>query len=86
MHGGPFDECPDDQRDWFPQRRICWPSAQLAAANRKYDELHKDRPYHDGSETVWSETPTVLTPFHYRDGVTIFLAATELNPDDDFLA
>lgn len=85
VHGGSFMECPDDQRDWFPQRRVCWPSAQLAAANRLYDKRHEDEPYHDGSETIWTEKPTRLTPFHFRDGVTIYLAETDENPDDDFL-
>lgn len=51
-----------------------------------YDRLHEKEPYHDGGELVWSEKATRLSPFHYRDGVTVYLAETDENPDDDFLA
>jgi len=34
----------------------------------------------------WSEKPSRLTPFHYRDGVTVYLAETDENPDDNFLS
>jgi hypothetical protein len=49
VHGGPTSECPDDERDWFPQRDVCWPAAQAAAANRLYDLIHEEQPFHDGS-------------------------------------
>lgn len=85
VHHGPLDECPDEERDWFPQRRVCWPAAQLAAAQRLYEELHKDEPYHDGSFEQWSKTASADFPFHYSDGVSIYLAETDENPEDDFL-
>lgn len=50
-----------------------------------YDKRHEDQPFHDGKELIWSDKPTKVTPFHYRDGVTIWLSPTELNPDDKFL-
>lgn len=53
--------------------------------NRLFDLLHEDAPYHDGKEQIWQEKPSRLTPFHYRDGVTIYLAETDENPDDAFL-
>ena len=84
-HGGPLSECPDDEKDWFPQLRICQPAMQLAAANRLYDLRHKDKPYHDGLRRFWAEEPSRLTPFHYRDGVTIWMSKDDLTPDDDFL-
>lgn len=58
---------------------------QAAAANRLYDLAHEDKPYHDGSFTRWAKEPSRQFPFHYRDGVTIWLSPVELNPDDDFL-
>ena len=85
VHHGPVDECPDDQRDWFPQRRVCWPTAQLEAAKRLYAAIHEDRPYHDGSFNRWAEKPSHEYPFHYADGVSIYLAETDENPEDDFL-
>lgn len=50
-----------------------------------YDALHKDEPFHDGKEQSWSKTPDRIHRFHYRDGVTIYLAETDENPDDNFL-
>lgn len=61
------------------------PAMQLAAANRIYDMRHEDRPYHDGSFSRWAAEPSRQFPFHYRDGVTIWLSPVELNPEDDFL-
>lgn len=57
----------------------------LAVADRLYDDLHKDRPWHDGKERIWSKEFSKLTPWHYRDGVMLYLAETDENPDDDFL-
>jgi len=85
VHGGTLDECPDDERDWFPQRDICWPSAQLEAAKRLYALRFKDRPFHDGSYEPQAEEPSAKHPFHYLDGVAIWLSPTELRPDDDFI-
>lgn len=59
---------------------------QLAAANRMYDLLHEAKPYHDGTFRLFAEEPSRLTPFHYRDGVTIWISKDDLTPDDDFLA
>lgn len=53
--------------------------------NRIYDELHKDRPWHDGTEAIWAAEYSKVTPWHYRDGVSIYLAKFDENPDDDFL-
>lgn len=60
---------------------------QLAAANRRYDQLHKEKPFHDGTFRIWMEKPSQLTPFHYRDGVTIWISEEDLTSadDDDFL-
>lgn len=65
---------------------MCWPAAQLAAVNRLYDLLHEDAPYHDGTFERWAKEPSREYPFHYRDGVTIWLSATDLTPDEDFLS
>lgn len=57
-----------------------------AAANRRYDELHKDHPFHDGSFTKWSEKASLATPYHFRDGVEIRVAEVDINPTDQFLS
>lgn len=58
---------------------------QLAAVNAMYDDLHREKPFHDGTERIWTAERSALTPFHYRDGVSIWLSETDLTPDDDFL-
>lgn len=58
---------------------------EVQAANRRYDELHEDRPYHDGSFTRWAKEPSRQTPYHYRDGVSVWVAPVDLSPDDNFL-
>lgn len=58
---------------------------QLEAVKGLYGERHKKQPYHDGKFLIWGEHRTKLTPFHYTDGVTIWLSREDLTPDDDFL-
>lgn len=85
MHGGPLAECSDDHKDWFPQRHICYPTMLQKAAQRTYEELHRDAPFHDGEFKYWSKDWSPGTPHHYMDGVTIWLSPVELNADDEFL-
>lgn len=85
FHHGPVSECDDDERDWFPQMVVCWPSAQLAAAQALYADQHMERPYHDGSFQSWSKERTRAYPFHYRDGVSMYLAPIEMDPDNQWL-
>lgn len=56
-----------------------------AYAEAKYDEIHDLRPFHDGTFTKWGEKRTTRTPYHYRDGVTLWVAETDLTPHDHFL-
>lgn len=57
----------------------------MAAAQRLYALQHEKRPFHDGSFERWAEKPSREYPFHYADGVTIYLAETDEYPEDDFL-
>lgn len=82
---GDLAECGDLERDWFPQRHICLRTAARKMAQRKYEALHKELPYHDGTFAQWSKEPTDATPFHFSDGVTVYVADSDINPDDDFL-
>src|SRR5690606_5235770 len=85
FHGGPVSECGDDERDWFPQLVVCQPSMQLEAAKRRFALLHEERPYHDGTMTLWSEKPSPSYPFHFSDGASIFLAEKDYGLGGDFL-
>lgn len=55
------------------------------AFNRRYDEMHEAKPFHDGKFTSWVEKADDTHPYHFRDGVTIFVTAENLTPDDDFV-
>ena len=70
---------------WYPQRTICYASQELESANRRYDGLHKEKPYHDGTFQHWAKEPDGQHPFHFRDGVHLWVARTDVNPDDNFL-
>lgn len=62
---------------------------EQAAAQWRYDELHKDAPFHDGTfpddPGDWSPTRTLDTPYHYSDGVVVWVSQYDLTPDDHFL-
>lgn len=85
QHGGPFDECGDSEQPWYPQRTVCYAAMETAAANWRYDQLHEKEPFHDGSFTSWAKDRSGAHPYHYRDGVTVWVARTDINPGDEFL-
>jgi hypothetical protein len=77
-------ECGDRDRQWFPQRRVCLPELERAVAERLYEQLHKEQPFHDGTFSRWSKEPSAETPAHFLDGVSIWVAERDLNPGDLF--
>lgn len=59
---------------------------EQSAAQRRWDDLHKDRPYHDGTFTDWRPEPDDAHPYHYGDGVRIVVVPdSDPSPDDEFL-
>lgn len=83
--GRPLVECSDRDKDWFPQRTICYPTMNAQAANQSYAELHEKAPYHDGTHRSWSEKRTKAHPFRYDDGVKVWVHDVDLSPHDHFL-
>lgn len=83
--GHQIDECSDPERTFYPQRYICYASMEKQAAAARYQELHEDRPYHDGSFSSWSDRRTREHPYRFDEGVSIGVALVDHNPDDDFL-
>lgn len=81
---GPLDRCSHSATVWYPQRRICYAERERAAAERAYERLHKDAPYHDGTYQSWAKEASDSHPYHFSDGVTIGVAPTDLNPGDEF--
>lgn len=57
----------------------------LAAVRHKYEALHNDQPWHDGTFTLWADKRSDDYPFHYLDGVEIWVSPEDLTPEDDFL-
>lgn len=57
-----------------------------AAADWLYGDLHEKAPFHDGTFKEWSAKRTQATPYHFRDGVHIWVSREDLTPGDDFLA
>lgn len=57
---------------------------EQAAAEWRYDELYSDK-FHDGTFKNWSEKRSRKYPYGHRDGVSIWVAPADVNPDDDFL-
>jgi hypothetical protein len=82
--GNDYEVCGDPEKDWFPQRAVCYAQMEQAAADWRYDEEYGGR-FHDGTFKKWSDTRSAETPFGHRDGVTIYVAETDLFPDDDWL-
>ncbi len=51
----------------------------------RYADLHEEQPFHDGTFTQWSDKRTAVTPVHFNEGVTIWVADEDLSPHDHFL-
>lgn len=84
--GGSIDDCGDAEKVWYPQRAICYKTMAQARYNAKYEALHSDLPFHDGTFTRWGKERTADTRFHYTEGVTVWVSDVDYSPDDDFLA
>lgn len=83
-HGRPFSECIDPETTWYPQRVVDYAAMHQAAAEWMYGELHKDRPWHDGTFTDWSATRSDRHPFGHSDGVAIYVDTEDRDPGDAF--
>lgn len=62
---------------------------EQAAAEWRYDQRHKDAQFHDGTfptdRRLWAKERSAKHPYHYRDGVTLWVAETDVSPHDHFL-
>lgn len=83
--GNPISECSDPEKKWYPQRVVCYATMERKAAVARYEDLHKDAPFHDGAFKNWAAKWSLGTPYHLSDGVSIIATPTDYAPDDDFL-
>lgn len=59
---------------------------QKRAAERRWEQLHEKRPYHDGTFSHWSENLDRDHPFHFSDGFSVWVTdGVDPSPDDRFL-
>jgi hypothetical protein len=59
---------------------------ELAATERKWATLHEDLPWHDGTFSSWSKERNAEHPCHYNDGVRIWVADVDYDPDGTWLS
>lgn len=84
-HGGPRSDCEDPDKQWFSQRTVCHVAMKQAAIEWAYDRFREKEPFHDGTFRRWSAVRSLTHPYHYRDGVRLWLAPEDLSPHDHFL-
>ena len=58
---------------------------ERAAAQRRWEKLHEDRPYHDGTHASWAKDPSPAHPYHRDDGTTVWVSLTDHGFGGDFL-
>lgn len=55
----------------------------------KFERLHKDRPWHDGSFpedlSKWAAQPSAKHPFHFSHGTTVWVSLEDHGEGGDFL-
>lgn len=83
--GGDREVCGDPDVSWYPQRSVCYATMANQAANARYDAEHDDMPYHDGTFKNWGPKRSALFPFERREGVVIWVAPDDIDPDADWL-
>ena len=89
--GNLLADCSDPDGDWYPQLTVDYAEMALAAANWMLDRKHRGvddtggvGEFHDGTRQRWSKTRSSAFPFHYRDGVRVWVSKYDLTPDADW--
>lgn len=54
------------------------------AAAAAYEDLHSDRPYHDGTFQNWSDKRSRQYPYHATSGVKFGATSRDIAPWDKF--
>ena len=58
----------------------------LVAAEWKYAALHEDMPFHDGSFKSWAKERSDSHPYHFNDGVRLWVSDVDYDPDGTWLS
>lgn len=57
---------------------------ELAATEARYDQVHEELQYHDGSFERWAAERSAAFPYHYRDGVKLSVERSADTSEDIF--
>lgn len=85
MCGNLLEDCSNPDLPWYPQRHICYATKVRDMADRKWSEKREDAPFHSGNEQGWAKSFSTRTPFHFRDGVRVWVSPHDLTPGDTFI-
>lgn len=83
--GNPHTLCHDPDQVWYPQRAVDYAVMEQKAADARYERLHENLPYHDGTFTNWAKDRSADHPYKYDEGVTVLVTPVDYTPDDLFL-
>jgi hypothetical protein len=83
--GNQREDCSDPDKAWFPQLTVCYATRERQAAHRRFEALHSKLPFHDGDWGGWAKDQSVDAPYHFMEGSTVWVAATDLGLGGDFL-
>lgn len=64
---------------------VCYATMERSAAQARWETLHEERPYHNGTHRSWAKEMSPEHPYYRDSGVNIWVAPRDINPDDDFL-
>lgn len=59
---------------------------ELAAAQRKWDALHEEDVFHDGTRTSWVKERDAAHNYHYNDGVRLWVADVDHQSGETWLS
>lgn len=79
--GGPREVCGDPDLDWYHRLTVCEPTMLANGAARRWALKHKDKPFHDGDFQSWAKEPSNSHPYHFEDGVRVWVSRDDPGPD-----
>lgn len=71
--------CGDPNQLWYLQKHVCHAAKAQAGEDRKYGLKHEAEPFLSWDGRRKSKKPTPLTPFHFHDGVKLWVSPEDLD-------
>jgi hypothetical protein len=83
--GNQREDCADPDKTWYPQLTVCYATRERMAAHARFEQLHQEKPYHDGAWGGWAKNPSEDAPYHFLQGATVWVAQADFGQGGDFL-